>query len=59
MLIKLAGALICCLTHVHGLFLPSFICLLIPLKPLVISVIIRVPMGVLLGELALSIGLGI
>jgi hypothetical protein len=32
---------------------------LIPFKLLVISVIIRVPVGVLLREVALSIGLGI
>jgi hypothetical protein len=64
LLIKLARALIWpledfyCLTHVHAFsLLPS--CLLILLKLLVILVIIRVSMGFLLGELALTIGLGI
>jgi hypothetical protein len=67
LLIKLAGALIwpledfCCLTT-RSCSWPFFLlpsCLLTPFKLLVISVIIRVPTGVLLRELALRIGLGI
>jgi hypothetical protein len=68
-LIELAGTLIwpledfLCFAHVHGFF-PLFVhasqlCLLIPFKSFVISAIIRVPMGVFLRELSLSVCLDI
>jgi hypothetical protein len=56
-LIKLAGSYLA----LGGLLLFPllFSCLLIPFNLLVISVIVWVPVGVLLGELTLGIGLGI